>query len=125
MFLLSILVSTCLYLYYTPKAQDINQKAQKILLKALDIAIFRMYYSVVLKAQCNHHMEGGNEMAMHLRAARVNAGLTQAKAAEHLEISKNTLVSYEMYRTKPDIEMAKKIAALYGMTVDDIIFFAE
>ena len=63
-------------------------------------------------------------MAMHLKAARVNAGYTQKKAAELLKISKNTLVSYERYRTKPDIETAKKIAALYGLTVDEIIFFA-
>jgi DNA-binding XRE family transcriptional regulator len=64
-------------------------------------------------------------MAIHLKAARVNAGLTQAEAAKMLEISKGTLANYEMYRTKPDIETSKKIASLYGMTVDDIIFFAH
>lgn len=63
-------------------------------------------------------------MAFHLKAARVNAGLTQAAAAEALEISRNTLMNYEAYKTKPDIEMAIKIATLYSLTVDDIIFFA-
>lgn len=64
-------------------------------------------------------------MAIHLKAARVNAGYTQEKAAEALNISKNTLASYEQYRTKPDIETAQKLAALYRLTVDDIIFFTE
>lgn len=64
-------------------------------------------------------------MAIHLRAARVNAGFTQAKAAEALKISKNTLANYESYRSTPDIKMAQKIAKLYGVTVDNIIFFAK
>ena len=64
-------------------------------------------------------------MPLHLKAARVNAGYTQLAAAKLLEISKNTLASYEAYRTIPDIEMAKRIAALYGLSVDDIIFFVK
>ena len=61
-------------------------------------------------------------MAITLKAARVNAGLTQREAAEKLKISKGTLSSYEKYKTKPDVEKAKQIAALYGTTVDCIIF---
>ena len=69
-------------------------------------------------------------MAIHLRAARVNAKLTQEETVARLremgcKISKNTLISYEMYRTKPDIETAKMMAELYGRTVDEIIFFPE
>lgn len=64
-------------------------------------------------------------MAMHLKAARVNAGFTQKQAAEALNISKGTLANYEKYRTKPDIEMSKRIAKLYNVTVDDLIFFAK
>lgn len=62
-------------------------------------------------------------MAISLKAARVNAGLTQIEAASALNISKTTLASYEMYRTKPDIETAKRIAELYNVGIDDIIFF--
>lgn len=62
-------------------------------------------------------------MAMTLKAARVNAELTQREAAKALGISKNTLSNYEQYRTIPDIEKSKKIAALYGCSVNDIIFF--
>ena len=64
-------------------------------------------------------------MAIHLKAARVNAGFTQEEAAKKLGISKNTLANYEKYKTIPDIEMSQKIAALYKTTVDNIIFFAK
>lgn len=64
-------------------------------------------------------------MAITLKAARVNAGLTQKEAAKRLKISKGTLASYEMYRTIPGIDTAKKIADLYGRAVDDIIFLPE
>ena len=61
----------------------------------------------------------------HLKSARVNAGFKQVEVAEKLGISKNTITSYEKYRTKPSIEMSQKMADLYGLTVDDIIFFAD
>lgn len=69
-------------------------------------------------------------MAIHLKAARVNAGYTQEEVVDALrkkgcKISKNTLISYEAYRTMPDIETALNLAELYGMSVDNIIFFAE
>ena len=64
-------------------------------------------------------------MAMTLKAARVNAGYIQAEAARKLKISKSTLGNYEKYRTIPDMEMAKRIAELYGLTVDNIIFFKK
>lgn len=61
-------------------------------------------------------------MAITLKAARVNAGLTQKEAAKRLNISKGTLASYELYRTIPNVDTAKKIADLYGLEVDGIIF---
>ena len=69
-------------------------------------------------------------MAISLKAARVNAGLTQDETVDELrkmghKITKNTLISYEKYRTKPDIHMAKAMAELYHRSVDDIIFFAH
>ena len=80
---------------------------------------------IVLKAQCIDDGKETDKMAIHLKAARVNAGYTQEKAAEVLGISKNTLMNYEQYRTVPDIQTAQKLAELYKLTVDDIIFFAE
>lgn len=61
-------------------------------------------------------------MPMHLNAARKNARLTLVEASKELGINKNTLCNYENYVTKPSVEMGKKIASLYGLSVDDIIW---
>lgn len=59
-------------------------------------------------------------MIMSMAAARINAKLTQEESSKALGINRNTLSNYENYKTIPDIEMAKKMAALYGTTVDNI-----
>ena len=61
-------------------------------------------------------------MKITVKAARVNAGLTQAEVCAKLGINKGTLISYEKYRTIPDIVTAKAMAKLYGQSVNDIIF---
>lgn len=64
-------------------------------------------------------------MAISIKAARVNAGYTQAEVAERVNKTKNTIASYEAYSTKPDIETAQVMAALFGMSVDDIIWVQD
>ena len=64
-------------------------------------------------------------MAMTITAGRVNVGLTQEKAAKELGITRATLSSYETGKTIPDIEMGKKMAALYKTTVDELNFSAK
>ena len=64
-------------------------------------------------------------MRISLKAARVNAGLTQDVVVKKLGISKNTLISYEKYRTSPDMSMANAIASLYGLKVSDLIFLPD
>lgn len=59
-------------------------------------------------------------MPISLEAMRVNAKLSRNQVCDVLGIHYNTLKSYEKYRTKPNLEMAKKIAALYGCELDDI-----
>ena len=61
-------------------------------------------------------------MKITLKAARVNAGLTQDEVAKILKKSKNTIVNYENGKSSPDIETGKALAKLYGLSVDDIIF---
>ena len=61
-------------------------------------------------------------MKITLKAARVNAGLTLEEAAKALGITKNTLISYEKYRTIPDMAMGTAMASLYGVSVDNLIF---
>lgn len=57
-----------------------------------------------------------------LKAARVNAGLSQKKAAEMLGISKATLQNYEAGSTIPNILMSKKIEEVYHFPADYISF---
>lgn len=64
-------------------------------------------------------------MAISMKAARVNAGYTQKEAAQALKISKNTLAGYETGKAIPKIDLAKRMAALYGFTVNEIIFFSN
>ena len=59
-----------------------------------------------------------------LKAARVNAGLSQKAAAKRLEISNSTLCSWENGNTFPDQPMIEKICELYGLTYDMIDFTA-
>lgn len=64
-------------------------------------------------------------MLLTLKAARVNKGLTQDDAAKKLGITKGTLVNYEKYRTIPDISMAKRMASLYDLSVENLIFLPD
>ena len=64
-------------------------------------------------------------MKITLRAARVNANLTLEEAAKALGIAKNTLISYEKYRTIPDMAMGAAMASLYGTSVDNLIFLPK
>ena len=64
-------------------------------------------------------------MAITIKAARVNVGLTQEEASKELGISRATLANYEAGKTVPDIEMDKKIASLYKTSVDCLIFSAN
>lgn len=59
-------------------------------------------------------------MEIIIKAARTNAGYTQKETAKALGISKNTYASYENYKTIPDITTAKRIAILFGRSVDEI-----
>ena len=70
-------------------------------------------------------LKRGVKMVIQLKAARVNANLTQSEVAEILKVSKNAIVNYESYRSKPSIDKAKKLAELYGMSVDDIVWSVE
>lgn len=61
-------------------------------------------------------------LKLTMAAARTNVGLTQTEAAKAIGISKNTLVNYERGRSVPKIDVAKRMAAVYGCSVNQIIF---
>lgn len=57
-----------------------------------------------------------------LRAARVNAALSQKEAAGRLGINPATLRSYEDGHTSPDWDIVQKMERLYSFPADFIFF---
>lgn len=55
-----------------------------------------------------------------LRAARVNAGLTQREAAKKLGINYQTLAAYEKDESKATLSMIKKMCSIYGFPLEYI-----
>lgn len=60
-----------------------------------------------------------------LKAIRVMRNLSQQDAAHELDVSPDTLRSYEQGKSFPDVPMIKKIEKLYGVTYDELIFLPE
>lgn len=61
-------------------------------------------------------------MPITLKAARVNANLTQAEAAKALKISLASLQNYEAGRRFPNVGVIKRMEDVYGVEYKDIIF---
>lgn len=55
-------------------------------------------------------------------AARVNAGMTQESAAKEIGVTKATIVSWEKGATKPNLEKAQRMADVYKMPLQFILF---
>lgn len=64
-------------------------------------------------------------MKISLTAARVNRRLTRKEAAKALGIHEATLKNYEQGKTYPNVNMIKKMEALYGVDCNDINFLPE
>lgn len=61
-------------------------------------------------------------MKISLKAARVNAGLTQKVVAQKLGVSKDTIRNWENCKTYPDAVQIKQLESIYKIPYDDIIF---
>lgn len=59
---------------------------------------------------------------MTLKAARVNAGLTQLDAAKKLDVSNKTLCSWEKGNSMPKANKIELICELYNVAYNDLIF---
>lgn len=57
-----------------------------------------------------------------IRAARVEVGLSQTKAAELLGTTKKTLSNWENYISYPDITYLDKFAEIYDIPRDQLYF---
>ena len=57
-----------------------------------------------------------------LRAARVNAGLSQIEAAKKINVAPTTLRSWEKGATSPKVAQISAICETYGVAYNDIFF---
>lgn len=61
-------------------------------------------------------------MLLSLRAARVNAGYTQARAAKELGINPMTLSSWERGKTYPNSMYLYKLSKMYNVEPSDFFY---
>ena len=54
---------------------------------------------------------------------RKHSGMSQEAVAEKLGVSRQTVSKWETDETLPDIRQAKRLAMLYGVTLDELIDF--
>lgn len=60
-----------------------------------------------------------------LKAARTNKKLSQKTASKLIGISEETLRSYELGRSFPDVPIIKKIEDCYGVEYKDLLFLTK
>ena len=61
-------------------------------------------------------------MAITLKSAWVNKGLTQVKAAKLIGITPDTLSNYERGKSYPDVPIIQKMEQVYGVSYSELIF---
>ena len=66
-----------------------------------------------------------NETKLSLKAARVNAKLTQIQAAKRLEITTQTLRNWETGKTCPSLDKAQRLCDLYQVDINSIFMPKE
>lgn len=61
-------------------------------------------------------------MRISLKAARVNAGISQKMAAKHLNVSVSTLQNYECGKTIPNWGIVRLMEDMYHISADNLFF---
>lgn len=61
------------------------------------------------------------ELGDLLRQARENAKITQAAAATALEVARTTLVAIEQGQRRPRVDELQRLAALYGLSLNELL----
>lgn len=62
---------------------------------------------------------------MTLKAARVNAGLSQIEAANKIGVTRETLGNWERGKSYPNALNIKQIEVIYSVKYDNIIFLPK
>ena len=63
-----------------------------------------------------------NNTKISLKAARINANLTQKAVADSIHVKKETISSWEKGKSEPRISQAYALSSLYGVPLDNIVF---
>lgn len=62
------------------------------------------------------------QIHQNLKWFRTQCGLTQEQAAERLHTTRQTISSYETGRTQPDLDTLARLAGLYGVPVEHLLY---
>ena len=57
----------------------------------------------------------------YLKEMRLAAGYTQQEIADILQVDRSTYAYYEAGKTEPNIPKLKRIANMYGISLDDLV----
>jgi len=83
------------------------------------------YCNIILrsgKTGLRQKRKDGVAVKISLKAARVNADLSQRTVAKRLNITQGTLVNWEKGRNDPSAGKLLELCALYGCEVNDLRF---
>ena len=61
------------------------------------------------------------EIGKKLKNARIEAGLTQEKAAEKIDVSRETISNWENEKSYPDIISVIALSDLYSVSLDELL----
>ncbi len=61
------------------------------------------------------------EIGKKLKNARIDAGLTQEKAAEEINVSRQTISNWENEKSYPDIISVIALSDLYSVSLDELL----
>lgn len=69
--------------------------------------------------------ERGQQMALTLKALRINKGLDQRAAAKKIGVTPETLSNWENAKSFPNVKQINAIEKLYGVGYSDINFLLD
>lgn len=64
-------------------------------------------------------------MENKLEVLRNQKGWTQQELAELVSVSRQTIISLERGRYNPSIQLAFRLARLFGMRIEDVFIFSK
>ncbi|HDM22920.1 MAG TPA: transcriptional regulator [Methanomicrobia archaeon] len=64
-------------------------------------------------------------MKNKLKVYRAIHSITQEELAEELNVTRQTIISIENGKYDPSLRLAFKIAAFFGVKIEDIFFYEE